>query len=176
MAMALRAQAETHIEVHKYSAIAVLLTAFLALVLQAFLPVYLPRTGLMELPLLVTLYFALSRRNPNTGLLLGMSIGLLQDAVSGAEVPVGLYGIAKTVVGYGASSIGARLDVEHPLSRFFLAFGFFHLHQGVFAATRRLLLAQPEVFFSGELLLASLVNALLAVALFPLLHRLRKQS
>ena len=150
--------------------------AFLAVVLQAFLQVYVPRATLLELPLLVTLYFGLSRRNPNTGLLLGMGIGLLQDAVSGTEVPVGLYGIAKTFVGYGASSIGGRLDVEHPLARFCLAFLFFHLHQVVFAFTKRLLLAQPEALFSLNLLLASLLNAGIAVALFPLLDRLRKSS
>lgn len=174
--MVMRAQVETHIEVHKYYWWVVPSAAFLALVLQAFLPVYVPRASWLELPLLITLYFGLSRRNPNTGLLLGMTIGLLQDAASGSDVPVGLYGIAKTFVGYGASSVGGRLDVEHPFARFALAFGFFHFHQVIFAFTKRLLLAQPEVLFSVNLLLASLVNAALAVVLFPLLDRLRKPS
>lgn len=172
--MVMRVQVEPHIEVHKYSLTSIWGTAFLALVLQAFLPVYVPRASLLELPLLVTVYFALSRRNPNTGLLLGMSIGLLQDAVSGSDVPVGLYGIAKTLVGFSGSSIGARLDVEHPASRFFLVFLFFHFHQVIFAFTKRLLLARPEELFSMNLLLASLVNAALAMVLFPLLDRLRK--
>jgi rod shape-determining protein MreD len=172
--MALRAQTETHIEVHRFSALAVVSATFLALLLQAFLPLYLRMAYLLELPLLITLYFGLSRRNPATGLTLGATIGLLQDGVSGN--PLGLYGIAKTLVGYAASSIGGRLDVEHPLARFALAFGFFHLHQVVFAATKRLLLAQPEKSFSMDLLLASLVNAALAVVLFPLLHKLRKPS
>ena len=60
----------------------------------------------------MTIYFALSRRNPSSGLLLGMVIGLLQDSLS--RTPIGLYGIAKTLVGYLSSSIGARIDVEHP--------------------------------------------------------------
>ena len=174
--MVMRVQIETHIEVHKYAWWVVPAIGFLALVLQAFLPVYVAWAGMLELPLLVTLYFGLSRRNPNTGLLLGMMIGLLQDAASGSAVPVGLYGIAKTFVGYGASSIGGRLDVEHPLSRFFLTFGFFHFHQVIFAFTKRLLLAQQEPLFSMNLLLASLVNAALAVVLFRLLDRLRKPS
>lgn len=171
-----RIQIEQHIEVHKYSLWVVWGVAFSALLLQAFLPAYLPRTSMLELPLLVTLYFGLSRRNPNTGLLLGMAIGLLQDAVSGPAVPVGLYGIAKTFVGYGASSIGGRLDVEHPLARFALGFGFFHLHQVVYAFTKRLLLAREAELFNTELLMAALLNGVLAVLLFPLLDRLRKPS
>lgn len=170
----MRVQTETHIEVHRFHWWAVAVPTFLALVLQAFLPVYFRRADLLELPLLVTLYFGLSRRNPATGLGLGTAIGLLQDGVSGN--PLGLYGIAKAIVGYGASSIGGRLDVEHPVSRFLLTFFFFHLHQIVFAATKRVLLAQPEDFFSVELFAASVVNSLLAVVLFPLLHKLRKPS
>lgn len=172
--MALRAEPEPHIEVYKFHAGAVAGTAFLALVLQAFLPLYFTVAELLELPLLVTLYFGLSRRNPATGLLLGMVLGLLQDAVS--RLPLGLYGIAKTVVGYAASSIGARLDVEHPLSRFLLTFAFFYIHQFAFVVTKRLLLAQQEAFLSLRVLEASLVNAVLALLLFPLLDRLRKPS
>lgn len=172
----IRSEVEQHIEVHKYPLFVVPVVAFLALVLQKFLPVYVPRAALLELPLLVTLYFGLSRRNPNTGLLLGMGIGLVQDAVSGPPVPIGLYGIAKTIVGFVASSIGARLDVDHPLSRFLLAIVCFHLHQMVFAGIKRLLLAQPAALFDWNVLLASLLNAVVAVLLFPLLDRLRKPS
>jgi rod shape-determining protein MreD len=170
--MVFRVETEQHVEVHKYSALAVLATAFFALVLQATLPVYFPRASLLELPLLVTLYFGLSRRNPATGLLLGMVVGLTQDGFS--RIPVGLYGIAKTLVGYAASSIGARLDVEHPLSRVVLAFVFYHGHQVVFAATKRILLNEPEVLFTWQTLGASVVNAVLALGLFPLLDKLRK--
>ena len=60
----------------------------------------------------MTIYFALSRRNPSGGLLLGMVIGLAQDSLS--HTPIGLYGIAKTLVGFVASSLGSRIDVEHP--------------------------------------------------------------
>ncbi len=172
--MALRAQSEPHIEVYQYHFFAVAGTAFLAVLVRAFLPVYFPNAALVELPLLVTLYFALSRRNPAAGLMLGMGIGLLQDSVS--PVPIGTFGIAKTLVGYAGSSIGGRLDVEHPISRFLLTFAFFHFHQGVLVLIKRVLLAEPEVLFSTRLLLASLVNAGIAVALFRLLDKLRKPS
>jgi rod shape-determining protein MreD len=172
--MAIRAATEPHIEVYKFHPGAVAGSAVVALALQAFLPIYFRRADLLELPLLVTIYFGMSRRNPAAGLLLGTVIGLLQDSLS--RLPIGLYGIAKTIVGFAASSIGSRLDVEHPLSRFLLTFLFFHLHQAVFAITKRLLLAQPEAFLTLPLLLASVVNAVLAVGLFSLLDRFRKPS
>jgi hypothetical protein len=73
-----------------------------------------------------------------------------------------------------ASSIGARVDVEHSISRFVLTVGFFFFHHAVFALTRRLLLGQHEPYLTVPLLLASLVNGVVALGLFPLLDRLRK--
>jgi rod shape-determining protein MreD len=166
--------AESHIEVHKFRSGAIVVSTFLALVLQAFVPVYIPKFAVLDLPLLVVIYFGLSRRNPSTGLLLGMVIGLLQDSLSGPTVPLGLYGIAKTIIGYLASSIGARLDTEHPAARFALTMMFFVLHQGVITLTRRLLLAEPEPWFTLRLVIAAAVNAVVAVVLFTLLDRLRK--
>jgi len=170
--MEIRTQADRPIEVHKFYSGAIFGAAALALVLQTFLPRKLPGADLLDLPLLVTLYFGLSRRNPSTGLLLGMAIGLLQDSLGHA--PIGLFGISKTLVGFAASSIGSRIDVEHPASRFFLTGLFFYLQLIVLVVTRRLLLAQPETLFALNQLLAALVNAVLAVGLFALLDRLRK--
>jgi rod shape-determining protein MreD len=165
---------ETHIEVHKFYPGAVLLAAVAALVFQATAPVYFPRLSILDLPMLVTIYFGLSRRNPSTGLLLGMMIGLAQDALSGPTVPLGTYGIAKTVIGYLASSIGARLDTEHPAARFALIFSFFVLHQGILLLIRRLLLAEPEPWFTMHMVIAAAVNALLGTVLFLGLDRLRR--
>ena len=167
---------ETHIEVHKFFPGTVAGVTILALLLQAFVPVYFPKTAILDLPLIITIYFGLSRRNPSTGLLLGMVIGLLQDSLSGPTVPLGLYGIAKTIIGYLASSIGARLDTEHPVARFALTILFFGLHQGILVLTRRMLLAQPEPWFNLHLAIAAAINAVVAVFLFHLLDRLRKPS
>jgi rod shape-determining protein MreD len=165
---------ETHIEVHKFYPGAILVAAVAALLLQASVPVYLPKLSIVELPLLVTIYFGLSRRNPSTGLLLGTAIGLAQDALSGPTVPLGFYGIAKTVIGFLASSIGARLDTEHPAARFALIFGFFVLHQAILVMIRRLLLAQPETWFNVHLAIAAAVNAVVGTVLFLGLDRLRR--
>src|SRR5438132_12266393 len=129
---------ESHIEVHKFRAGAIIIATLLALVIQAAFPVHFSKAAILDLPLLVTIYFGLSRRNPSTGLLLGMVIGLLQDSLSGPTIPLGLYGIAKTIIGYLASSIGARLDTEHPIARFALTMVFFCVHQAVILVTRRI--------------------------------------
>jgi rod shape-determining protein MreD len=167
---------ETHIEVHKFYPGAIAVVTVIALALQTTVPVYFPGFRILDLPLLITIYFALSRRNPSTGLLLGMVIGLFQDSLSGPTVPLGFYGIAKTCIGYLASSIGARLDTEHPAARFALIMGFFVGHQAALVLVRRLLLAQPEPWFNTHLAIAAAVNAVLGTVLFLLLDRLRRNS
>jgi rod shape-determining protein MreD len=169
------AHSDSNIEVHRYYSGTVLIVAFLSLVLQAFLHKYGRWAELLDLPLLVTIYFGVSRRNPVTGMFLGAAIGLLQDAV-GHAYPIGMYGIAKTCVGYVASSVGARIDTEHPVSRFGLVFLLFHFHQALLAIIQRALLNHSAPFFTLQLLLDSLVSAALAVILFALLDRLRRSS
>jgi rod shape-determining protein MreD len=166
---------EPHIEVHKYYGGVVPIAVVLSLVLQAFLPVHIRWANYLELPLLVTLYFALSKRNPSSGLLLGMVIGLLQDSLS--RTPIGLYGIAKTLVGFLGSSIGARIDVEHPIARFILTIGFYLFHHAVFNLTSHWLLARPsEPYLPIPILIASAINGFLAIGLFSVLDRFRKPS
>src|SRR5258708_15930543 len=104
--------AEMHIEVHKFRSGAIVGATFLALILQAFVPVYFPKFAVLDLPLLVTTYFGLSRRNPSTGSLLGIVPGLLQDSLS--ALPLGLYGIAKPLARNFPSSIGPPLHPHHP--------------------------------------------------------------
>lgn len=168
-------QSQENVEVHKYYTGTIAVSAILAIVLQAFLHKYGYWAEFVELPLLVTIYFGVSRRNPASGLLLGAAIGILQDALS-HDNPLGLYGIAKTFVGYVASSVGARIDMEHPLSRFGLVVVLFHFHQFVLAATQRGLLGRPAPFFNLHLFIASLASGGFAVLLFALLDRLRRPA
>jgi rod shape-determining protein MreD len=166
-------QSGTNVEVHKYYSGTIVGAAVLALVLQAFLHKYGHWAELIELPLLVTIYFGVSRRNPASGLLLGAAIGILQDALS-HDNPIGLYGIAKTFVGYLASSVGVRIDTEHPISRFGLVFVLFHFHQIVLAMTQRVLLGHPAPMFTLRLFFASLITSGFGVLLFAVLDRLRR--
>ncbi len=172
--MATVARGEAQVEVHKYYSGTITAVAFLALVLQAFLPKYFSYARLLELPLLVTVYFALSRRNPSWSLLFGALLGLVEDAAS--HVPLGVNGIALTLIGYCASSFSARIDVEHPLARVSLVFAFYYLNQFAVAATARLLLGLSQVFFPPQVWLGSFAAAALAAILFPQLDRLRKPA
>ena len=60
-------RSDPNVEVHKFYSGAVLGVALLALVFQAFLHKYGRWAELIDLPLLVTIYFGVSRRNPVTG-------------------------------------------------------------------------------------------------------------
>jgi rod shape-determining protein MreD len=168
-------QSEQNVEVHKFYGGSVVLVGFFALMLQAFFHKYGRWADVVDLPLLVVIYFSVSRRNPATGLLLGAAIGIFQDGLS-HDNPIGLYGIAKTLVGYFASTVGARLDTEHPIARFILTFLFFHFHHVILAFTERVLLNEPTPFFTLHLLLDSIVSAAVAVIVFALLDRLRKPA
>jgi rod shape-determining protein MreD len=166
---------EQNVEVHKFYSGSVILVGFLALILQAFFHKYGRWADLVDLPLLVVIYFSVSRRNPVTGLLLGAAIGMFQDGLS-HDNPIGLYGIAKTLVGYFASTVGARIDTEHPIARFVLTFFFFHFHQAALALMERFLLNEATPFFSFRLLIDSVISAAVGVFLFALLDRLRRPN
>jgi rod shape-determining protein MreD len=157
------------IEVHRFNLGATIGIPLAALFLQATLPRLFGFFVLIDLPLLVTIFFAVARRNPMAGTITGAVIGIAQDAIT--HLPLGLFGMAKTAVGYIASSLGARIDVENPGSRLLLTFAFYLLHRGVYqvVATN---LAQLTVPFSwANELGAALLNALLAVFLFALLDK-----
>ncbi|MDR3763599.1 MAG: rod shape-determining protein MreD [Acidobacteriota bacterium] len=138
---------------------------------QAFLPVRIPALGVFDFGLLLTIFFAISRRSPVSGLLTGAVIGILQDCLT--RTPVGVFGIAKTLVGFGASSIGIKFDVENIGTRFLLTFFFYVIHSAVVLAIQRLLMGQAIHLNLGHAAGASMLNSLLAVFLFALLDRLK---
>jgi rod shape-determining protein MreD len=121
--------------------------------------------------LLLTIFFAVSRRSQLSGMLTGAAIGLLQDCLT--HTPFGVFGIANTLVGYGASSIGVRIDVDNPGSRFLLVFFFYGVHQAVFLAIERELMGQMVHLNLGHEAGAAVVNSLMAVFLFGLLNRFK---
>ncbi len=162
------------IEVYRFSPPVALGIPLAAVLLQAFVPVRLPFFGIFDLPLLVTIYFAVARRKQVVGLLTGSAIGLLQDSLT--HQPIGLFGIAKTVVGYVASSIGAKIDVDNPGSRVLIIFGFYLLHQLVYFAVARGLAEQTLNWRWGHQAMAALANALLGMLLFYLLDKFRQRA
>ncbi len=130
------------VEVYRFSIPVTIGVPLLALFLQAFVPRRFPFFSYFDLPLLVTIFFSMARRNPISGLLTGAVIGLAQD-MPWAHYPIGLYGIAKTVVGYGASSLGVKLDVENAGARFLVTLGFYLVHAAVYFTVARGLVNSP---------------------------------
>ena len=63
------------IEVYRFSLPVALLVPLAAIFLQAFLPLRLPFFSIFDLPLLVTIFFAVARRSQVAGLLTGAAIG-----------------------------------------------------------------------------------------------------
>ena len=162
------------IEVYRFPFAAALGVPLAALLLQRFLPLHFPATAMFDLPLLVTIYFGVARRNQVSGLLTGSVIGLLQDSLT--HQPIGLYGIAKTVVGYAASSLGVKLDVDNPGSRLLMRFGFYLLHQVIYLAVARGLAGETLYWRWGHQAIAALANALLGLVLYAALDRLRHRT
>ena len=108
------------LEIRRYPLLVYTLVPLLALVLQAWLPRLAGRYAWFDLPLVITVYFALGRRSPIQGTLMGAAMGLFEDALS--HHAIGVNGIAKTIVGFLAASVGVRIDVENHTIR--LVFNF----------------------------------------------------
>lgn len=150
--------------------VALVLAPLVALIFQLYIPVFVQQFAFLELPLLVTIYFALMRRDPVAGVLIGCSIGLVQDALS--QNPLGMFGMVKTLVGFFAAFLSLRLDVENAMMRFGLGFFLFFFHQFFYWVLVRTLLAQNMPLELGTVLLFGLLNGAVAVPLFALLDRL----
>jgi rod shape-determining protein MreD len=162
------------VEVYRFSLPAAILIPLIAIFLQAFLPLRLHFFSIFDLPLLVTIFFAVARRSPVAGLVTGALIGLFQDALT--HQPLGLYGLAKTVVGYGASSLGVKLDVENMGARFLVTLFFYVVHEVVYFSVARGLVGLHLAWSWPHELGAAFANAFLAVPLFFLLDRLKQRA
>lgn len=145
-----------------------------AILFQVYVPLFFQFLGFVELPLLVVVYFALMRRSQISGLLVGAIVGLAQDSLS--KVPLGMYGIVKTLVGYFAASVGMRLDVDHNFIRLLLSFLFFLFHQVFFWMMERALLSHQPAFELQRWLVLGLLNAVVGAALFHFLDKLRETA
>ncbi len=172
--MAQRNLSREGIEVYRFSIFAAIGVPFLAIFIQASFPLRAGWFAVFDLPLLVTIFFAVARRSPILGTITGCLIGLFQDGLT--HQPLGLFGIAKTVVGYAASSIGVKIDVENPGSRLLMTFSFYLAHRAIYQMVGRTMAQVPVPWQWGHELGAALANALLSVVLFALLDRLKQRG
>ena len=161
------------LEEHSFHPAVSLLVPVAAIVLQALLPRPFPSLTIFDLPLLITIFFAVSRRSPIAGALTGATIGLLQDALT--NQPIGVNGIAKTVIGYAAASIGVQVDVENISTRVLMNFCFSLLSSVLLFLIHRRLIGLPDfqLMWTHELLRA-VANTLLAIPVFHMLDRAKR--
>ncbi len=172
--MAITYTSGEQVEVYRFSIPATVLIPLAAVFLQAWLPLRLRFFTIFDLPLLVTIGFATARRNPLAGLFTGSLIGIMQDALT--HQPIGLYGIAKTVVGFLASSLGIKLDVENAGSRFLLTIVFYIVHEVVYFVIARGMVGLRMAWSWPHEILSCLANALLGVFIFMLLDRVKQRT
>jgi rod shape-determining protein MreD len=161
--------------VSKYSPIVVVLVMAASIAFWVYVPMFLPYLAYLELPLLVTVYFSLMKHNQILGTLSGAAIGLVQDALAISQHPLGMYGISKTLVGYFASSLSLRFDVDNQALRFFVVLFFFFFHALMYWMLTSALLAQTAAFAFVETSMTALLNAFTAVPLFLLLDKLKQR-
>jgi rod shape-determining protein MreD len=159
------------LEIHRYPSLVYALVPLAALVLQAWLPRVLGRFAWFDLPLVVTVYFALGRRSPIQGTLMGASMGLFEDALSSHAI--GVNGIAKTVAGFLAASVGVRIDVDNFTVRLLLIFSLSILASVVYVFVYRFLLGMELDWSWFTELFKAVGNSVIALLTFPLMDRLQ---
>jgi rod shape-determining protein MreD len=157
--------------VSKFNIASIILIPLAAILFQVYVPRFITYLSYLELPLLVTVYFALMRRSPVTGVLFGAGVGLAQDSLS--SHPLGMFGIVKTLVGYFAASVSQRFNVENSGVRLVLAFFFFFFHQFFYWVLSRALLGEVLAFELEQTLVMAVLNAVVAVPLYHILDKLK---
>lgn len=160
---------------YEFNWLAVFLIPLIAIFIQAFFTAKLRWLAVLDLPMMVVIFFAVARRNQISGCVTGAIIGLLQDALGGPAHPIGIYGITDTIIGYMASSLGVKIDVENPGTRFLIVYGFFVIHEAVYYGVGHGLLRQPLHWSWSHVAIAALANAVVGLLVFQMLDRFKQR-
>jgi rod shape-determining protein MreD len=155
--------------IRSYPILVYALAPLAALVLQAWLPRLLRGYAWFDLPLVITVYFALARRDAIQGTLMGAGMGIFEDALT--HHAIGVNGIAKTVAGFLAGSVGVRIDVDNTTIRLILTFVLSLLSSAIYLVIYRVLLGLDIEWRWLEELMKAVGSSLAAMVLFPLLDR-----
>ena len=121
----------------------------------------------VDLPLILSVYYGFTLGRPIPSVIIGTSIGLMQDSLSGA--PMGTNGFSKTLIGYLAATAGSKFDVDLPLTRAIALF-LFTVGDGVLVSILGLMTGVTPNANPGStlwtLLVSGAFNALLGMLLF----------
>jgi rod shape-determining protein MreD len=161
----------SYMETRRYPRVLYVLVPLLALVLQAWLPRVMGRFSWFDFPLVITVYFALGRRSPIQGTLMGAVLGIFEDALT--HHPIGINGVAKTLVGFLAASLGVRVAVENQTIRLLLIFLLSLLSSIVVLFVSHFLLGLNLEWHWFNEFYTAIGNSVIAIVLFPVLDRLQ---
>src|SRR5207249_10348835 len=78
--------------------------------------------GFFDLPLIFSVFYGFTLCNPVASIVIGSSLGLMQDSLSGAVL--GANGLSKTIIGFFAATAVAKYAVDQPVTRIFAVFLF----------------------------------------------------
>jgi rod shape-determining protein MreD len=172
--MALMASTRREADTQSFPLLVYILTPVLALGLQSFVTLHFAHFAILDLPLLVVIYFATTLRMPIAATVGGAMLGLAQDALT--HQPLGVFGMAKAFIGYLAASLGVRIDTESTGTRLVLTFLFTLLNDGIDWVLVRHLLEQPMPWGWLYQLTRAAINTVVAVLLFALLDLLKSRE
>ncbi|HEX4809327.1 MAG TPA: rod shape-determining protein MreD [Bryobacteraceae bacterium] len=160
----------------RFQVVALAFLTLIAIIGKVYLPRLIPATEWLELPLLLTVYFGLMRRSQIAALFFGAFVGLAEDSLSPTNLPIGMYGITKTLVGYFAASVSMRFNVENSFIRMVLSFFFYFFHAFFYWIMQRALLGQIVPFDPQTTMVHGALNAAVAAPLFLILDRMKLSS
>ena len=123
--------------------------------------------GYFDLPLICCIYYGFTLGNPVASIIIGSSLGLMQDSLSGAVL--GANGLSKTLIGFFAASAGAKFAVDQSVTRVFALF-LFSIGDDLLVTILGLMVGPASTAtYSGAVggwLVSALFNTLLGLVLF----------
>lgn len=130
--------------------------------------------GYFDLPLICSVYYGFTLGNPIASIVIGSSLGLMQDSLSGAVL--GANGLSKTLIGFMAATAVSKFAVDQPITRIFALF-LFSIGDGILVTILGLMVSPgSNAIYSGALgrwLLSATFNTLLGLVLFGFHDRWR---
>ena len=123
--------------------------------------------GYFDLPLICSVYYGFTLGNPIASIVIGSSLGLMQDSLSGAVL--GANGLSKTLFGFFAATAVTKFAVDQPIARVFALF-LFSVGDDLLVTILGLMVASSgSATYSGgvaDWLLSATFNTLLGLVLF----------
>src|SRR5437762_10651242 len=123
--------------------------------------------GYFDLPLICCVYYGFTLGNPIASIVIGSSLGLMQDSLSGAVL--GANGLSKTLIGFFAATAGSKFAVDQSITRVFALF-LFSVGDDLLVTILGLMVGPSSgATYSGDVatwLLSATFNTLLGLVLF----------